>query len=105
MVDEVGGCTITNDNLNRYVSDWVGGNTSCGHIPCSELIRLNLSDNEFRGELPSTLPSSLQEIRVDRNDLSGSLPLDTIRNMKHLREFHADRNRLEGEVGDAFSGT
>ena len=76
---------------NLYYLDLQHNHLS-GEIPesigsCSELIRLNLSNNEFRGELPSTLPLSLQEVRVDRNDLSGSLPLDTIRNLKHL---HAD---------------
>ena len=85
-------------------------NKLSGEIPesiesCSKLFRLYLSDNKFRGELPSSLPHSLQEIRVDRNDFNGSLPLDTIRNMKHLREFHADRNRLDGAVGDVFSST
>ena len=62
MVDEVGGCTITNDNLNGYVDDWVGGNTNpggCGHISgwdvsrVTSLYRTFYYKSSFNGDLSS----------------------------------------------------
>jgi len=78
-------------------------NTLEGSIPsdiaqCSNLIDLKLSDNLFYGPIPSILPSTLQYIHIDRNDLSGNLPNDTIRNMENLRKFQADRNELRGQI-------
>jgi len=44
-------------------------------------------------------------IRFDRNDFTGLLPVESIRNMSNLVEFHADRNRFEGGVNGAFSNS
>ena len=57
----------------------------------------------MNGTIPSDLPSGLQVLRLDRNDFTGPLPSESIRNLSNLVEFFADRNRLEGDVTDTFS--
>ena len=89
-------------NLHIYIVkvDWYSEILEF-RIPKNERYRSRSNtSNDFDGELPSTLPTSLEEIRVDRNDIKGILPIDTIRIMKYLREFHAGRNRLDGEKSE-----
>ena len=83
-------------------------NRITGTIPrsiesCEELVELRVSDNTLNGTIPSSLPRKLQVIRFDRNDFTGHLPGESIRNMSNLVEFHADRNRFEGDVHNTFS--
>lgn len=83
-------------------------NRLTGTIPrsiesCNDLVELSVSDNKLNGTIPSSLPRKLQVVRIDRNDFSGLLPVESIHNMSNLVEFHADRNQFEGAVNDAFS--
>ena len=85
-------------------------NRLTGTIPrsidsCKDLVEVSVSDNKLNGTIPSTLPRKLQVVRFDRNDFTGLLPVESIRNMSNLVEFHADRNRFEGGINDAFSQT
>ena len=57
---------------------------------------LRLSGNSFTGQLPE-LPPSLREIRVQGNELQGSIPRG-YGFLRHLHTLKAEENRLTGNI-------
>jgi hypothetical protein len=70
----------------------------------SGLIGLNLSTNNISGRLPRNFGSTfrqLQDLRFDRNDLTGTLP-STIGRMSSLRIWYMERNpAMTGTIPDS----
>lgn len=66
----------------------------------STLRRIALSRNSFSGEIPSLTPSSsLEELYLDSNFLTGSIPHGIAR----LKRLELQRNNLSGEIPDLRS--
>mmetsp|Transcript_22704 Transcript_22704/g.49202 ORF Transcript_22704/g.49202 Transcript_22704/m.49202 type:complete len:856 (-) Transcript_22704:106-2673(-) len=65
----------------------------------SSLLDLRLGSNDITGSLPSELGnlSSLRSLHVEENDLSGSLPLE-FAGMDVLNELHAYGNKISGSI-------
>ncbi len=57
---------------------------------------LRLDGNAFTGQLPE-LPSTVQEIRVQNNELHGSIPRG-YGFLKQLHTFKAEENKLSGSI-------
>ncbi|TKY50860.1 Leucine-rich repeat receptor protein kinase [Spatholobus suberectus] len=66
------------------------------------LYRLDLSNNNFSGEIPATLThlTHLLTLRLDGNNFSGHIP-DV--NLPTLQEFNVSGNGLSGEIPKALS--
>ncbi|PIN13031.1 Serine/threonine protein kinase [Handroanthus impetiginosus] len=62
------------------------------------LERLNLSQNTLSGNIPSSLPTSLQFLDLSRNSLSGPLPDNLFENCSSLRYLSLAENRIEGPI-------
>ncbi|KAL8252106.1 hypothetical protein R6Q59_035799 [Mikania micrantha] len=83
----------------------LGDNKLSGDIPPSlfnsnmSLIHLLLENNNFKGNIPSTLGlvQSLETVRLDRNSLSGDVP-SNINNLTNVTELFLSNNRLTGNV-------
>ncbi|KAL8232211.1 hypothetical protein R6Q57_001989 [Mikania cordata] len=83
----------------------LGDNKLSGVIPASlfnsnmSLIHILLENNNFKGNIPSTLGlvQSLETVRLDRNSLSGDVPLN-INNLTNVTELYLSNNRLTGNV-------
>lgn len=80
----------------------LSGNNLTGPIPdltgLSRLKTLDASHNSFEGRIPS-LPSSLAELNLSSNGLSGSFP-DFPRNDTSLRALDLSSNNLTGQLPD-----
>ncbi|PIA59778.1 hypothetical protein AQUCO_00400580v1 [Aquilegia coerulea] len=65
------------------------------------LIHILLDENQFTGEIPSTLGTvtTLENLRLDRNSLTGPVP-SSVNNLTTLSELHLANNRLTGSIPD-----
>lgn len=63
------------------------------------VVKLDLGENNLRGELPDTLHSfpKLKELRLDRNQLSGGLPA-ALGQLKQLRVIDLSKNLFVGKL-------
>jgi len=57
---------------------------------------LRLKGNSFSGQLPE-LPPSVQELRLQHNELEGSIPRG-YGFLKHLHTLKAEQNKLTGSI-------
>ena len=64
--------------------------------PALELSVLRLDGNSFGGKLPS-LPPSIQEVHLQRNELHGSVP-EGYGELPHLHTLKAESNKLSGSI-------
>ncbi|KAJ9539783.1 hypothetical protein OSB04_026289 [Centaurea solstitialis] len=66
---------------------------------------LDLSSNNFSGQIPSELMSlqALLSLNLSRNQLTGRIP-EKIGNMKYLESFDVSQNQLSGELPMSLSG-
>ncbi|KAL1556872.1 leucine-rich repeat receptor protein kinase HPCA1-like isoform X3 [Salvia divinorum] len=87
-----------------------GGNLLSGDIPpqlfTTELTlkHLLLENNQFTGEIPTTLGlvRTLEVIRLDRNLLSGAVP-DNLNNLSSVQTLHMENNKLTGPLPNLTS--
>ena len=70
--------------------------------PALELSVLRLDGNSFSGKLPN-LPPSIQEIRLQRNQIHGSVP-EGYGELPHLHTLKAESNRLLGSIPSGRRG-
>lgn len=92
----------TQSNLNRI--ELQSNNLSGAFPQLASLYRLrylDLSDNYFSGEIPSSLPPSLVEIFVRNNNLEGKIP-SSIQFLSSLQVLDLRRNRLSGSAPSAL---
>lgn len=84
---------------NEYLTVQKGKGLS-GELPsfthAQGLIVLRLNGNSLTGQLPE-LPSTVQEIRMQSNELHGSIPRG-YGFLKQLHTFKAEENRLSGGI-------
>ncbi|XP_059637190.1 LRR receptor-like serine/threonine-protein kinase EFR isoform X1 [Cornus florida] len=89
-------------SLERIALD---NNSLSGNLPvdmCYRLPKLHdfyLSNNQFNGQIPSTLYecSELQNLGLSSNKFSGAIPRE-IGNLTFLKDLNLLRNNLEGEI-------
>ena len=63
------------------------------------LLVLGLGNNDIEGQIPSSLPSSMQFLELGGNDLFGNIPGDAIGAMPDLENFAvSDNERLVGNI-------
>ncbi len=86
-----------NDNWlsDADIGDWWGVNTDEN----GRVIRLDLSDNELNGRLPSELErlTSLESLDLSGNELEGDIPL-TLGDLSNLTKLSLWDNQLTGEI-------
>lgn len=70
--------------------------------PALELSVLRLDGNSFSGKLPD-LPPSIQEVRLQRNEIHGSVP-EGYGELPHLHTFKAESNKLSGSIPSGRCG-
>jgi len=71
-------------------------------IACSELVEINLSQNNFKGTIPTAIGAlqSLNVLKLDQNSLTGSLPSE-IFYARNIETFQLQSNLLTGSIPDA----
>jgi len=63
----------------------------------SQLTSLNLEDNHFSGPLPGDLPMSLSAVALSKNSFSGPIP-STVGDLIFLEELYLSENQLTGSI-------
>ncbi|KAK7263752.1 hypothetical protein RJT34_31349 [Clitoria ternatea] len=92
-------------NLSFINNSHFGNNKLSGTIPAPlfssqmALIHLLFENNQFEGNIPSSLGlvQKLELVRLDNNLLSGSVPLN-INNLTQLSELYLANNKLSGPL-------
>ncbi|XP_009357239.2 receptor-like protein kinase 7 [Pyrus x bretschneideri] len=79
----------------------LGGPIPKGIGNLTELINLELSQNNMDGEIPSDITklNKLWQLELYGNKLTGRLP-SGLRNLTNLENFDASQNRLEGDLSE-----
>ncbi|CAD6254487.1 unnamed protein product [Miscanthus lutarioriparius] len=76
-------------------------NTLQGQIPalanCSNLTGLYLGWNQLTGQIPVNFPSRLQELELQANNLTGTIPA-SLANTTKLQRFSCAKNNIEGSI-------
>ncbi|KAF8037347.1 hypothetical protein BT93_B0301 [Corymbia citriodora subsp. variegata] len=63
---------------------------------------LDLSNNDFTGEIPETLANmSLNSLKLSSNNLQGQM-LPRISNLRNLRDLYLDNNRFTGDISPSI---
>ncbi|KMT09504.1 hypothetical protein BVRB_6g129720 [Beta vulgaris subsp. vulgaris] len=82
------------------------GNQLSGEFPdlsrLTQLEFLDTSENLITGRVPTNLPSSLTEISMRKNLLSGDLPGEILRNLPFLQVLDLSFNQLSGLISASF---
>eukprot|EP01043_Picozoa_sp_COSAG02_P000144 COSAG02_NODE_2_length_75708_cov_87.013953_47_plen_1465_part_00 len=87
---------VRDTKLEGALPRWAG--LSWGDL--SQLQVLDLSQNDFEGELPEQLSgmTQLEELVLSNNDFTGQLP--DVKGLPNLRVLQVDYNDLEGSIPD-----
>ena len=82
---------LYDNNFSGSISSNVGN--------MNNLLVLGLGDNDIEGQIPASLPSSLQFLELGGNDMFGNIPGDAIGAMADLENFAvSDNERLVGSI-------
>eukprot|EP01094_Clydonella_sp_ATCC50884_P016195 TRINITY_DN2693_c0_g1_i1.p1 TRINITY_DN2693_c0_g1~~TRINITY_DN2693_c0_g1_i1.p1 ORF type:complete len:538 (+),score=141.00 TRINITY_DN2693_c0_g1_i1:147-1760(+) len=85
-----------NSSPDPHVKEHLSGTLPAAVFRLSRLQYLYLSDNKFKGSLPSTVSADLPDLRLldlSANTLRGTLPADIFR-IAHLHTLYVDDNML-----------
>ncbi|XP_066313065.1 probably inactive leucine-rich repeat receptor-like protein kinase At5g48380 [Miscanthus floridulus] len=92
--------------LGLRLSNWgLQGQFPKGLQNCSRMDILDLSSNNFSGQIPSDIARQLPfltTLDLSYNSFSGEIPL-AVSNMSYLNTLNLQRNRLSGEIPWEFS--
>ncbi|KAI5671541.1 hypothetical protein M9H77_11905 [Catharanthus roseus] len=81
----------------------ITGNLGFSLLNLRSLKQLDLSSNNFQGEIPGSLPLNITHLNLANNNFSQNIP-HTLTYMKHLRHLNLSHNALSGVLGDVFNG-
>ncbi|KAI3704321.1 hypothetical protein L1987_74538 [Smallanthus sonchifolius] len=72
---------------------------------CGELLEFNVSGNNISGTVPDGLRSCslLEVVDISRNNFSGELPMDTFMNLSRLNSLMLGFNNFNGELPDSLA--
>ncbi|KAK8627206.1 hypothetical protein V6N13_134825 [Hibiscus sabdariffa] len=62
---------------------------------------IDLSNNQIGGNIPSSLPVTMQNFFLSANKFTGSIP-DSLSSLTMLTDMSLNNNQLSGEIPDAF---
>nr|XP_016470054.1 PREDICTED: protein STRUBBELIG-RECEPTOR FAMILY 2-like [Nicotiana tabacum] len=79
------------------------GNIGDQLVSLQHLKHLDLSSNQFHGEIPNSLPHNLTDLNLACNNFTQSIPA-SVSSMKHLRHLNMSQNLLSGPLADVFGG-
>ncbi|KAJ6767158.1 PROTEIN STRUBBELIG-RECEPTOR FAMILY 3-LIKE ISOFORM X1 [Salix purpurea] len=65
------------------------------------VMSIDISDNHIGGDIPLSLPSTLRNFSLARNQFSGRIP-DTLYSLTQLLDLSFHNNQLSGEIPDVF---
>ncbi|KAJ0086650.1 hypothetical protein Patl1_09241 [Pistacia atlantica] len=89
------------NNLKSLKRLEIQQNNISGEFPflssLKNLYFLDASDNNFTGNIPSALPSSLVEFSIRNNNLEGNLP-ENVRDLEYLQVLDLSHNKLSGPI-------
>ncbi|XP_057772602.1 probable inactive receptor kinase At5g58300 isoform X2 [Salvia miltiorrhiza] len=82
-----------------FRSNRLSGNLPSDILSLPSLRYVFLQNNNFTGEIPSSLPPLLAVLDLSFNSLTGSIPL-TFQNLTHLTALSLQNNSLSGPIPD-----
>ncbi|KAI3870821.1 hypothetical protein MKX03_006805, partial [Papaver bracteatum] len=94
------GSTVTSIELpGQELNGTLGGNL----LDLQNLKKLDLSDNNIKGEIPLSLPPNATEVNLALNKFNQSIPL-LLNPMKYLENLNISHNSLSCPLGNFFTG-
>ncbi|GAB4825001.1 hypothetical protein Ancab_007874 [Ancistrocladus abbreviatus] len=94
-------CDISNIISIILVGANLGGGLGDNLGSFSAIKSIDLSNNHIGGSIPSSLPSTMQNLFLSDNNLTGSIP-SSISSLTQLSALKLNDNHLSGEIPDAF---
>ncbi|XP_061977312.1 protein STRUBBELIG-RECEPTOR FAMILY 3-like isoform X2 [Populus nigra] len=94
-------CVLSNITSLKLNGLNLGGTLNSDFGLFTSIIEIDISDNHIGGDIPLSLPSTLRNFSLARNQFSGRIP-DTLYSLTQLLGLSFHNNLLSGEIPDVF---
>ncbi|XP_011027919.1 PREDICTED: protein STRUBBELIG-RECEPTOR FAMILY 3-like isoform X3 [Populus euphratica] len=94
-------CVLSNITSLKLNGLNLGGTLSSDFGLFTSIVEIDISDNHIGGDVPLSLPSTLRNFSLARNQFSGRIP-DTLYSLTQLLDLSFHNNLLSGEIPDVF---
>ncbi|KAL9392561.1 hypothetical protein Peur_016481 [Populus x canadensis] len=94
-------CVLSNITSLKLNGLNLGGTLNSDFGLFTSIIEIDISDNHIGGDIPLSLPSTLRNFSLARNQFSGRIP-DTLYSLTQLLDLSFHNNLLSGEIPDVF---
>uniref|UniRef100_A0A6M2EQS4 Protein kinase domain-containing protein n=1 Tax=Populus davidiana TaxID=266767 RepID=A0A6M2EQS4_9ROSI len=94
-------CVLSNITSLKLNGLNLGGTLNSDFGLFTSIVEIDISDNHIGGDIPLSLPSTLRNFSLARNQFSGRIP-DTLYSLTQLLDLSFHNNLLSGEIPDVF---
>ncbi|KAL8131309.1 hypothetical protein AgCh_007297 [Apium graveolens] len=96
-------CIDSNINSIIFNAANLGGELGDNLGSFASIRSIDFSGNQIGGNIPSSLPVTLQNLFLSANKFTGSIP-SSLSSLSQLSAMSLDNNQLTGEIPDSFQG-
>ncbi|KAK4791533.1 hypothetical protein SAY86_031946 [Trapa natans] len=98
------GITCSGSRVTEIKLPGLGLTGSIGYLlgNMAALIELDVSNNNLAGQIPYSLPSTLQRLNLANNNFNGDVPY-SISQMTSLKYLNLGHNQLQNQLNDMFT--
>ncbi|XP_024454426.1 protein STRUBBELIG-RECEPTOR FAMILY 3 isoform X4 [Populus trichocarpa] len=94
-------CVLSNITSLKLNGLNLGGTLNSDFGLFTSIVEIDISDNHIGGDIPLSLPSTMRNFSLARNQFSGRIP-DTLYSLTQLLDLSFHNNQLTGEIPDVF---